>query len=142
FASAQNPYSILGRRAEDELIPGIRRHRMGLIPYWPLAGGVLTGKYRRGERPAPGTRMSAQPEPDQQRMLSERTFDRIEGLEAFAREHGHTLAELALAWLASSDVVRTIIVGATSPEQVTANAEGAHWRLGPDELAAVDSLRP
>jgi len=138
FASAQNGYSLLSRRIEDDLVPALRRHGVGLIPYWPLAGGLLTGKYRRGEVPATGTRMSGQPEDQQQRLLSDRNFDRVEPLTAVATERGHTLLELSMSWLAAQDTVASIIVGATSPAQVTANAEAAGWRLDADDLAAVD----
>jgi aryl-alcohol dehydrogenase-like predicted oxidoreductase len=138
FASAQNGYSLLSRRIEGDLVPALRRHGVGLIPYWPLAGGLLTGKYRRGEAPAEGTRMSGQSGDQQQRLLSDRNFDRVEPLTAVATERGHTLLELAMSWLGAQDTVASIIVGATSSEQVQANAVAADWQLTADDLAAID----
>jgi aryl-alcohol dehydrogenase-like predicted oxidoreductase len=139
FVSAQNGYSLLSRRIEGDLVPALRRRGVGLIPYWPLAGGLLTGKYQRGEAPAEGTRMSGQSEDQQQRLLSDRNFDRVEALTAVAAERGHTLLELAMSWLAAQDTVASIIVGATRPDQVEANARAASWALTPDDLAAVDA---
>ena len=141
FGSAQNQYSLLSRRAEAELFPALVRHGLGFIPYWPLAGGLLTGKYRRGDEPAPGTRMSSQPADQQARLLSERNFARVEAYESFARERGHTLLELAISFLAAQPVVSSIIVGATSPAQVAANAEASDWLLTTEDLAALDAVR-
>jgi aryl-alcohol dehydrogenase-like predicted oxidoreductase len=138
FVAAQNGYSLLSRRIEDELVPTLRRRGVGLIPYWPLAGGLLTGKYRRGEAPAEGTRMSGQPDAQRDRLLSDRNFDRVEPLAALAAERDHSLLELAMSWLAAQDTVASIIVGATSPDQVEANARAADWVLSADDLAAVD----
>jgi aryl-alcohol dehydrogenase-like predicted oxidoreductase len=141
LVSAQNQYSLLSRRAEADVVPAAERHGMGLLPYWPLAGGLLTGKYRRGEAPEAGTRMSGQSDADRARLLDDRRFDRIEPLQALAEERGHTLLELAMSWLAAHDVVRSIIAGATSPAQVASNARAAEWKLTADDLAAVDAVR-
>ena len=130
IAVVQNRYSLLYREAEAELLPACAELGIGFVPYFPLASGLLTGKYRRGE-PAPGgTRLA-----DQE--IDDETFDRVEALERFAAEHDRSLLELAIGALASRPEVVSVIVGATSPEQVRANAAAASWQLGPDELAAI-----
>jgi aryl-alcohol dehydrogenase-like predicted oxidoreductase len=130
LAVVQNHYNLLERGAEAELIPLCAELGVGFVPYFPLASGLLTGKYRRGEPPPPGTRLAG-------RKIDDETFDRIEALERFAAEHGHTLLELAIAALDSRPAVVAVIAGATTPEQVRANAAAANWRLTPEELAAI-----
>jgi aryl-alcohol dehydrogenase-like predicted oxidoreductase len=126
FISAQNHYSLLARAAEAELLPACEAVGVGVLPYFPLANGLLTGKYRqRRERPA-GTRMDG-------REISAKQWDRIERLAAFAEERGHTLLELAIGGLLAQPSVGSVIAGATSPEQVKANVAAADW-----ELAAPD----
>jgi aryl-alcohol dehydrogenase-like predicted oxidoreductase len=141
FVSAQVQYNLLNRKAEEELIPTLRRHHMALIPYWPLSGGVLTGKYRRGETPAEGSRMSGQSPEQLARILSDRRLDMVESLEQFARDRDHTLTELALSWLAAQDTVATIIAGSTRPEQIAENVRAVNWELTGDDLAALDALK-
>jgi aryl-alcohol dehydrogenase-like predicted oxidoreductase len=139
FASAQNEYNLLDRRIEKELAPACQQYGLGILPYFPLANGMLTGKYKRGEKPAEGTRLAAygaRAEP----MMSDRNFDLVEKLEAWAQERGHSLLDLAFAWLASHDYVPSVIAGATKPEQVAANAAAGEWRLTPEEMAEVDAL--
>jgi aryl-alcohol dehydrogenase-like predicted oxidoreductase len=128
-AAVQNEYSLLKREAEAELLPLCAARGIAFIPYFPLASGLLTGKYRRGEPAPEGTRLAG-------REL-DADWDRIEALEAFARERGHTLLELAIAGLAAQPGVASVIAGATSAEQARANAAAAGWRLGPDDLAAL-----
>ena len=129
-AVVQNKYSLLERGAEAEVLPVCEELGVGFVPYFPLASGMLTGKYRRG-RPAPkGTRLAG-------REIDSETFDRVEALERFASGRGHTLLELAIAALSSQPAVVSVIAGATTPEQVRANAAAAEWRLTPDELAAI-----
>jgi aryl-alcohol dehydrogenase-like predicted oxidoreductase len=132
LAALQNEYSLLERRAERELLALCREHGIGFVPYFPLARGLLTGKFRRGERPPAGTRMAERPE-----LLTDAVFDRIEALEAFAAERGHTLLELAIAGLESQPGVGSVIAGAMSPEQVRANAAAAAWELAPDDVEAL-----
>ena len=139
FVSAQNQYSLLERKVEFEVIPACERFGLGLLPYFPLASGLLTGKYRRGERPPEGTRMAVWGRRGQE-ALSERNFDRVEKLAAWASERGHSLLELAFAWLLGHPVVPSVIAGATGPEQVKANAAAAAWRLSPPEVAEVADL--
>jgi aryl-alcohol dehydrogenase-like predicted oxidoreductase len=139
FVSAQNEWSLLRRDVEKEVIPACERFGLGMLPYFPLASGLLTGKYRRGEAPAQDTRMAAWGQ-RAQAMLSDANFDRVEALERFAGERGHTLLELAISWLASHPVVSSVIAGATSPEQVKANVQAAGWQLTKEEMAEVDSI--
>jgi aryl-alcohol dehydrogenase-like predicted oxidoreductase len=139
FVSAQNDYSLLNRSIEPELVPACMKYGVGVLPYFPLASGMLTGKYRRGEAPAEGTRLAAWG-PRGERMLSGRNFDVVEKLTAFAEGRGHTILELAFSWLASQPHVASVIAGATKPEQVAENVAAASWRLTAEELAEVDTI--
>ena len=134
FVSAQNHYSLLERGAEAELVPACEKLGVGILPFFPLANGLLTGKYRKGrDRPA-GTRMEG-------RDISERTWDRIEKLAGFAEERGHTLLELAFGGLLGAPAVSSVIAGATSPEQVKANAAAGDWELSAEDREALTALR-
>ena len=137
FISAQNEYSMLERGVQRELIPACERYGIGLLPFFPLASGMLTGKYRRDSRPE-GARLSQGPAAD--RTLTDRNFDIVEKLEEFAQARGHTLLELAFSWLASQSFVGSVIAGATKPEQVEANAQAAGWHLDAEEMAEVDQI--
>ena len=140
YVAAQNPWNLLERGIESEVVPACRRFGLGVMPYFPLAMGLLSGKYRRGRRPAKSTRLAGD-DPRYAEMLSEAKFDRVERLADYARERGHSLLELAIGWLASQDVVATVICGATRPAQVKANAAAVTaWRLTSEELAEVDTL--
>jgi aryl-alcohol dehydrogenase-like predicted oxidoreductase len=138
FVSNQPQYSLLERDAERELIPACLAHGVGLIPYSPLAGGLLTGKYREDEPPPPGTR-AADNERLRQR-FTPRAFAVVRRLSEWAEARGHTVGELAVAWLAAQPVVATIIAGARHPEQVEANARAAEWTLTADDLKEIDEL--
>jgi aryl-alcohol dehydrogenase-like predicted oxidoreductase len=129
-AVVQNRYSLLERGPEADVLPVCAALGIGFVPYFPLASGLLTGKYRRGEPMPEGTRLV-----DQE--IDDETFDRVEALERFADERGHTLLELAIGALASRPEVASVIAGATSPEQVRANAAAGAWQLTPEELAAL-----
>jgi aryl-alcohol dehydrogenase-like predicted oxidoreductase len=118
----QNRYNLLEREAEAELLPLCTELGIGFVPYFPLASGLLTGKYRRGEPAPAGSRLAGQ-------RVDDETFDRIEALERFAAERGHTLLELAIGALASQPAVVSVIAGATSEEQVRENAAATTWRL-------------
>jgi aryl-alcohol dehydrogenase-like predicted oxidoreductase len=139
FASAQNEYNLLDRRIEKELTPACEQYGLGILPYFPLASGLLTGKYHRGEAPAADTRIAAWGTRGE-RMLSDQNFDVVEKLEAFAKDRGKTLLDLAFSWLASHDYIPSVIAGATKPEQVEANAAAAEWKLTPKEMAEVDTI--
>jgi aryl-alcohol dehydrogenase-like predicted oxidoreductase len=132
FCALQNQYSLLERDADADVLPLCRELDVGFVAYFPLASGLLTGKYRRGEPPAEGTRLAR----GAGELLSDETFDEVDRLAEFAKERGHTLHDLAIASVTSMPGVSSALVGATSPEQVHANA-AVDWRLSADELAAV-----
>lgn len=140
FVSAQNDLSLLRQRALDDVLPACERHDMVLIPYSPLASGLLSGKYRRGEAPAADSRLAHLSPEQVERSLSDRTFDRLDRLESFAAGHGRTLLELAFAWLLGEPRVVSVIAGATRPEQVRANATAAGWVLSPEQRDEVTQL--
>lgn len=139
FISAQNQFSLLERKIEHEVLPACERFGLGLLPYFPLASGLLTGKYHRGEAPPEGTRLAGWGRRGQA-ALSERNFDRIEKLADWAKARDKSLLELAFAWLLGHPAVPSVIAGATRPEQVRANAATAAWRLTADEVTEVTSL--
>ena len=139
FASAQDEYSLLKRGAEKDLIPALRHYGMGLLPYFPLANGALTGKYKRGAAMPEGARLTKLPERAGQ-IFSEENWLKIEGLTAFAEQRGHSLVELAFSWLAAQPVVSSVIAGATKPEQIAANVKAADWALTAGELAEIDEI--
>ena len=136
--SCQDEYNLLVRRIERDLLPAIEAHRLGLLPYFPLASGLLTGKYRRGEPPPEGTRLASAR--FGQRFLTEANVERVERLIAFAEAHGRSLLELAFSWLAARPAVASVIAGATRPEQVEANVGALGWQLGADDLAQIDAI--
>ncbi len=138
FVSAQNEYNLLDRRIERELVPACNAHGLGILPYFPLASGFLTGKYKRGEPPPPGTRLQAWG-PRGEQLLSDRNFDVLEKLQTIAAESGRSLLELAIGWLAGQPHVSSVIAGATRPEQVEENVAAVERPLTADELAAVDA---
>ncbi|MDH3643198.1 MAG: aldo/keto reductase [Gammaproteobacteria bacterium] len=139
FVSAQNHYNLLDRRAEREVVPACERFGLGILPYFPLASGLLTGKYSRGAEPPEGTRL-ANFGPRGKAALSDENFDVVDKLDGFARDNDHSLLELAMSWLASMPVVSSVIAGATKPEQVQANASAAQWRLTENQMAEVGEL--
>jgi aryl-alcohol dehydrogenase-like predicted oxidoreductase len=139
YVSAQNHYNLLNREIEKDLIPACRQFGVGILPFFPLASGFLTGKYRRGEAPAEGTRFAAMrrlADP----LMTDANFQTIEKLEEFARKREHPLIELAVGWLATKPEISSVISGATSPEQVTENAKAIGWRLTPEEMAEVNKI--
>jgi aryl-alcohol dehydrogenase-like predicted oxidoreductase len=136
FVSAQNEYSFLNRDAEEELLPTCERLGIGVLPYFPLASGLLTGKYRRGQPPPAGTRLATRPE-----RLSDEVFDKLEALERYAQERGVTLLEVAIGGLAAMPAIASVIAGATKPEQVRANAAAGAWEPSEDDLTALSAAR-
>lgn len=138
FCGTQIEWNLLDRAVEDSIVPAARELGVGVVPYFPLASGLLTGKYRRGEPFPAGSRLDAIPHFAER--ATDETFDRIERLAAFATERGHTLLELAVAWLAAQPQVTSVIAGATTPEQVRANARAASWQLTLADLAELDAL--
>jgi aryl-alcohol dehydrogenase-like predicted oxidoreductase len=134
FVTAQNRYSWLVRDAEADLIPACERLGVSLLPYFPLASGLLTGKYRRGAPEPEGTRLSGRLE------VSDEEWSRIEALERFGAEHGLSLLEAAIGWLAAQPVVCSVITGAMSPVQMRANAAAAEWEPTVGELEQLHRL--
>ncbi len=139
FVSAQNLFSLLERKVEFEVLPACEHFGLGFLPFFPLASGLLSGKYRRGEKPPEGTRLAAWGARGAAAM-SDRNFDKVEKLETWAQERGHTILELAFAWLLGHEVVSSVIAGATSPEQVKTNAATASWHLSPEDVKDVGDL--
>lgn len=141
FVTAQNPYSLMQRDIEAGILPVCREHGVRILPYYPIFRGLLTGKYKRGE-PAPAGSRLAGGGRGAETLKDEAVFDKIEALSAFAAERGHGLLELALAWLASREVIASVISGVSKPEQVADNAKGADWELTPADFAAIDAIVP
>ncbi len=137
FISAQNEYSLINRKVEAELVPASKKFGVSILPYFPLASGLLTGKYKRGED-RPSGRLQSGPMAD--RMLTDANFERTEKLTEYAESRGHTILELAMSWLASKPEIGSVIAGATRPDQVEANANAANWRLTAEEMKEVDAL--
>jgi aryl-alcohol dehydrogenase-like predicted oxidoreductase len=138
FVSAQNHFNVLHRAPLDDVVPACVRNGLGMLPYFPLASGLLTGKYARGEPPAAGTRLSTMAEDRAAGILSDRNFERVERLTAFAEARDHTVLDLAFAWLAGQPAVASVIAGATQPDQVRANVAAGAWTLTQEELDRLD----
>jgi aryl-alcohol dehydrogenase-like predicted oxidoreductase len=137
FVSVQNEYSMLHREPERGVLAECERQQLAFLPYFPLASGLLTGKYRRGQ-PLPQGRLTEGG--GYGGLLSEKNLDTVERLIAFAERKRRTILELAISWLLARPVVASVIAGATRPEQVRANAAAAGWRLTPEELTEIDRL--
>jgi aryl-alcohol dehydrogenase-like predicted oxidoreductase len=140
FVCAQNHWSLLFRDVETDTLPACRDRDIAMLPYFPLAAGVLTGKYRRNEALPQDARLTGAPPERRERFLNDRAFDVVERLSEFARGHGRSVGELALAWLAAQSGVASVIAGATKPKQVRANIEGASWVLTDAEVAEVSGI--
>ena len=139
FVSSQPEYSMIKRVVEKEDGPTAARLGMGILPYFPLASGFLTGKYKRNQQAPEGTRLAGNAQRAQE-TLTDRNFDLLETLEEFAAERERTMVELAIAWLLANPAVSSVISGATKPEQVTANAKAADWHLTQEEKAQLDCI--
>ena len=140
FVSVQNEYSLLHRDPEREVLAACAKHGIGLMPYFPLASGMLTGKYVPGEAPPKGSRLSFSQLPLAARFLTERNLELAVSLRKFAEARGHTLLELAFSWLLARPHVNSVIAGATTVEQVAANSASASWKLTAAELGEIDQL--
>ncbi|MBE0609067.1 MAG: aldo/keto reductase [Dehalococcoidia bacterium] len=139
FISAQNEYNLLDRRIEAELVPACNAYGLQVLPFFPLASGFLTGKYRQGQDLPAGTRL-ANAGPMAARVLTEKNFETLGKLEAFADARGKTMLDLAIGWLASLSHVGSVIAGATRPEQIDQNVAAGGWKLTAEELAEVDAI--
>jgi aryl-alcohol dehydrogenase-like predicted oxidoreductase len=137
FVSAQNHWSLLERGAEAEVVPAARHFGLGVLPYFPLANGLLTGKVRRGQDPPAGTRLAGRPE-----YVTEQKLSRVEALAGWARQHDITVLDVAIGALAAQPGCASVIAGATSAEQVKANAAAADWVPSAGELADIDAIVP
>ena len=138
FVSIQNHYHMFERDQEREIIPYCNAHNVGILPYFPLAGGFLSGKYKRGEAAPAGSR--GESSPYVQKYMTDANYDKLEKMEAWASERGHNMIELAHAWLLGQKQISSVISGATKLEQVQANAKSADWNLSADELKAVNGI--
>jgi aryl-alcohol dehydrogenase-like predicted oxidoreductase len=137
FVSVQNQYSMAHREPETDVIPECVRAGIAFLPYFPLANGLLTGKYRRGQPLPEGSRARDGFGP---KVFTDENLALVESLTGFATARGHTMLELAVSWLAAQPAVASVIAGAKSPEQVKANASAAGWQLAAEDLAAVDAI--
>jgi aryl-alcohol dehydrogenase-like predicted oxidoreductase len=137
FISAQNEYSWLDRSIEGDLVPALEEYRIGLLPYFPLASGLLTGKYKRGEQAPKGSRVEAW---GMGSRLTDQVFDVLEKLEKFAAERGVSMLDVAIGGLAARPAVTSVIAGATSPEQVRANVEAGSWTPTAEDAEALDKI--
>jgi aryl-alcohol dehydrogenase-like predicted oxidoreductase len=137
FISAQNEYSLLKRDVERELVPACERFGLGVLPYFPLASGLLTGKYQRDQTPPEGARLAGERSASR---LAAAPWDTIEKLEAYAGKRGLTLLDVAIGGLAAQPAVASVIAGATSAEQVRANVAAAQWEPTPADLAELDEI--
>jgi aryl-alcohol dehydrogenase-like predicted oxidoreductase len=139
YVTAQDEYSLVVRDAEKELIPAIERNGMSLLPYFPLASGLLTGKYERGHEPPANTRFGRMAR-FSDRYMNDANWKIVETLKSFCEARGRTLVELAFSWLLSHDCLASVIAGATRPEQIEQNVKAADWVLTPEERAEVDRI--
>jgi aryl-alcohol dehydrogenase-like predicted oxidoreductase len=137
FVSAQNEYNVLKRDVEDDLVPALEQYGIGLLPFFPLASGLLSGKYRRGEAPPEGSRIQAW---GRESVLTDAVFDVVEGLETFASARSISLLDVAIGGLAAQPAVASVIAGATSRAQVTANVAAGTWEPSLGDLAELDEL--
>jgi aryl-alcohol dehydrogenase-like predicted oxidoreductase len=135
FIAAQNQYNLLDRSIERELTGACQKYGLGIVPFFPLASGFLTGKYRPGQPAPEGTRLSG---PMGGRYLTEGNYETLQKLEAIAESADHTILELAMSWLAQQPQVSSVIAGATRPDQVEQNAAAVSWTLSPEQLTAID----
>jgi aryl-alcohol dehydrogenase-like predicted oxidoreductase len=139
FVSCQDEYSLVVREIEKDLLPAAREYKLGLLPFFPLASGLLTGKYKRGSAAPDDTRFGKMPAL-RDRYVTPRNEDIVEKLQAFAEKRGHTMLELAFSWLAARPQVSSVIAGATRVEQVEQNVKAIDWKLSAEEIAEIDKI--
>jgi aryl-alcohol dehydrogenase-like predicted oxidoreductase len=139
FVSCQDEYSLVVRDVEKDLLPAAQEYNLGLLPFFPLASGLLTGKYKRGEAAPGDTRFGKVPRL-RDRYVTPRNEEIVEKLQAFASARGHSMLELAFSWLAVRPQVSSVIAGATRVEQVEQNVKAIAWNLSADEMAEIDKI--
>jgi aryl-alcohol dehydrogenase-like predicted oxidoreductase len=137
FVSVQNQYSLLHREPETEVLPACKKLGLAFLPYFPLANGLLTGKYQKGTPPPTGTRMAMS---WAAAGLTDRNFEVVDALRAVAQRNGRTLLELAISWLLRQPAVASVIAGATTAEQIRANAQAGNWEISKADLAEIDQI--
>ncbi len=143
YVTAQNHYSLLTRDIEADLVPVCEKHGIGVLPYFPLESGMLTGKYKRGEKPAEGTRManwSTRTANVAETFMNDVKFTKVEKLTALAEQSGATVLDMAFGWLLNRPYISSVIAGATSAEQIAANVKAGEWRPGPDLDREIDRI--
>jgi aryl-alcohol dehydrogenase-like predicted oxidoreductase len=139
YVTAQDEYSLLVRDVEHALVPALEKESMALLPYFPLASGLLTGKYEKGKDAPAGTRFARMGRFGE-RYMTEENWAIVGKLEDFAKSRGHTILELAFSWLVARPTLASVIAGATRPEQIDQNVKAAAWKLSADEIAEVDRI--
>ncbi|WP_458757910.1 aldo/keto reductase [Afipia sp. TerB] len=139
FVSCQDEYSLLVRGIEKDLLPMAQTYNLGLLLFFPLANGLLAGKYKRGEKPPADSRLG-KVDYLRERYMNDRNLDIVDKLDGFAKDRGKTLLELAFSWLAARPQVSSVIAGASSPEQIEQNVKAIAWKLTPEDMAAIDGI--
>ena len=139
FVAVESRYNLLDRHIESELVPCSRAYGVGVIPWYPLAAGFLTGKYQRGKPPPEGTRLT-DPRSNLKPIMTEANYDKLEKLQAFAAERGHGVGELAIAWLLSRPWISSVIAGARNTQQLSANVAAMAWKLTAEDILELDKL--
>ena len=139
FISCQEEWNVLNRAIEQDVVPMMETYGLGMLPYFPLASGLLTGKYKKDSMPE-GARLTDMPRFANRGYVTEANFAKVERLENFANQRGHSVLELAFSWLAAQKVTGSVIAGATKPEQIKSNVSAANWKMTAEELAEIDEL--
>jgi aryl-alcohol dehydrogenase-like predicted oxidoreductase len=139
FISCQEEWNVLNRAIEQDVVPMMETYGLGMLPYFPLASGLLTGKYKKDSMPE-GARLTDMPRFANRGYVTEANFAKVERLENFANQKGHSVLELAFSWLAAQKVTGSVIAGATKPEQIKSNVAAANWKMTAEELAEIDEL--
>ena len=140
FVVVQQGYNLLQRQVEKELVPCCQAHGLGVVPYSPLANGLLTGKYKQGQEPPQGSRLSSTVLPGMKRVLAEANWGMLSKLDAFAKDRDHTMGGLAIAWLLAKPWLSSVIAGAHDPRQVKENAAAGMWKLTAEEVTAIEAI--
>lgn len=139
FISCQEEWNVLNRAIEQDVVPMMETYGLGMLPYFPLASGLLTGKYKKDSMPE-GARLTDMPRFANRGYVTEANFAKVERLENFANQRGHSVLELAFSWLAAQKVTGSVIAGATKPEQIKSNVAAANWKMTAEELAEIDEV--
>jgi aryl-alcohol dehydrogenase-like predicted oxidoreductase len=139
FISCQEEWNVLNRAIEQDVVPMMETYGLGMLPYFPLASGLLTGKYKKDSMPE-GARLTDMPRFANRGYVTEANFAKVERLENFANQRGHSVLELAFSWLAAQKVTGSVIAGATKSEQIKSNVAAANWKMTAEELAEIDEL--